>query len=434
MSRASRCRNTAAIAAAVLALVPALPAQQQSQPAASAVVAPEVLLLARIKNAMKENLTRLPNYTCLETVERSVRRANQGRFELIDRLRLEVAMVNGREMYAWPGAKGFEDKPLTEMVGRDAGGAIGTGGFGQLALAVFTGSGPMFRYVGEIGEGGRKLLRYDFHVPLMSSGYNIRVWGKGSAVTAYRGSVWADPETLDLARLEVQAVDIPPQLELSAATDLLSYSRVKIGESTFLLPASSELSLVDIAGNVNRNRVQLSGCRQYSGESVVHFDEVTLDSPAAAPTSSALPSEVPQGMLVQARLTDEIVESHVAVGDPVSAQVVSPARLNRRVVIPKGALLAGRITRLERHEFGGRNVFIVAMDFTAVSYEGALARAAFLLEEAPPNLGVPVGVSHADVRFHNPGPNAFFVFQPKLRLLKGMPLLLRTVPLKKENP
>ena len=59
-------------------------------------------LLARIRNHMADNLAHLPNYTCRETIERVWAPAASRNFTLGDRLRLEVAYVSGRELYAWP--------------------------------------------------------------------------------------------------------------------------------------------------------------------------------------------------------------------------------------------------------------------------------------------------------------------------------------------
>src|SRR4051794_5160033 len=87
---------------------------------------PDVLLLSRIKIKMAETLRTQPNYTCLQRIERSQRRLPKHRYELLDNLRLEVALVEGKELFAWPGSKKFEDTELHQMV---TGGAIGNGNF-----------------------------------------------------------------------------------------------------------------------------------------------------------------------------------------------------------------------------------------------------------------------------------------------------------------
>ena len=69
-----------------------------ASPSIAQELAPEILLLARIKAKAAENLQRLPNYTCTQTIERSHRNARARKFELLDTLRLEVALVEGKEL------------------------------------------------------------------------------------------------------------------------------------------------------------------------------------------------------------------------------------------------------------------------------------------------------------------------------------------------
>src|ERR1041384_7053548 len=109
------------------------------------------ILLSRIRRGMADHLAQLPNYTCRQTVERSVRYASSRRFHQLDTLRLEVSYVAGKELFGWPGDDKFEDKPLDEMVT----GAIGTGNFATHARAVFVRKGPVFTYAGKTTEAGR---------------------------------------------------------------------------------------------------------------------------------------------------------------------------------------------------------------------------------------------------------------------------------------
>ena len=113
---------------------------------------PEVVLLSRIRIRAVENLSRLPNYTCRETIERSVRKPPANRFQLIDTVRLEVALVKGKELFGLPGAEKFEEGDIGEMV---KGGAIGNGNFANHARTIFMGSGPKFTYIGESTVDGR---------------------------------------------------------------------------------------------------------------------------------------------------------------------------------------------------------------------------------------------------------------------------------------
>jgi hypothetical protein len=304
-----------------------------------------MILLARIKVHMAENLNRLPDYTCVQTVERSQRKQPSGKFRLIDALRYEVALVDGKELFAWPGETNFQDKPLREFFG--SGGAIGNGSFALHARSVFLGHAPQFTFRGDEPRGGRACKRFDYVVHLSSSGYRLRV-DEREATVGYHGSFWADSSTLDLVRLEVDADDIPPLLQLTEARTAMEYSRQKIGDADFLLPSSSELVMVDIFGNESRNRTSFGGCRQYSGESVVTFAEPPPEI-TPAPTANPEPArlELPVGVQVDISLETPIHVGRSAIGDLIEARVARDVKRRGTVVLKKGTRLEGRITRLQ---------------------------------------------------------------------------------------
>ena len=74
-------------------------------------------LLDDFLKQVSPTLEHQPDYTCLETVERT-RRSPGGATQVEDTLRLEVALVGDKEMFAWPGSKEFEDTEVTELVTR----------------------------------------------------------------------------------------------------------------------------------------------------------------------------------------------------------------------------------------------------------------------------------------------------------------------------
>ena len=83
-------------------------------------VAPGQSELPQIKQRMQQHLSRLANLTCLETIQRSsVTRT--GRMQRNDTLRLEVAFVDGKELYSRLGAGKFDDRGIGEF---GQGGAI----------------------------------------------------------------------------------------------------------------------------------------------------------------------------------------------------------------------------------------------------------------------------------------------------------------------
>lgn len=330
------------------------------QVASAADLTPETLLLARIKARTSENLTRQPNYTCLQTTERSRRRAPSRKFELVDTLRLEVALVGGKELFAWPGAGRFEERRITEMVG----GTIGDGSFALHARSVFLSNAPTYTHAGRRVRDGRQTERYDYRVPQMLSGYKLRVLNR-EAVVGYHGSFWVDAATLDLLRLEVIADDIPPHLEIDSAASAMEYARVEIGEADFLLPASAELMLTDLAGGENRNLTHFTACRQYAGESVLSFADPPPTLEPAPTQSPAEPIRLPAGLSLELRLESAIDLRKAAVGDPIAAAVCDDVKRKSQTLVPKGARVTGRIVRLEKS--GG--FYMIAFLVSAIEFD-----------------------------------------------------------------
>jgi hypothetical protein len=307
-------------------------------------LSPESLLLARVKLRMSKNLARQPNYTCLETVERT-QRPKGGRANVVDTLRLEVALVNGKEMFAWPGAKKFEDKEIRDLV---ATGTFGNGNFAIFARAVFLTNGPSFQSRGQDLLNGRSAVRYDFRVLRSASGYTLKV-NQIEAVVGYHGTFWADPETLDLRRLEIYADDIPKYIDAESAFDRMDYAMLPIGGEPFLLPVESVLELKTSSGE-HRNFMRFSGCRQYTGESVLKFTEEVTESGAPAPLAAESKEIIlPKDLDLHLALNEALDLRKAAVGDEITATLSSDVRHKRQLLIPKGAVARGRISRLERH-------------------------------------------------------------------------------------
>jgi hypothetical protein len=312
-------------------------------------------LFNRVTEHMRLNLARLPNYTCLETVERSRRSSQNARFELVDRIRLEIAMVNGKEMFSWPGAGNFEDKDIDDLM---LGGAFGNGNFGLLARAIFLTSAPNFTFLGERIYEGRRTNRWDFNVPRQRGIYGIGN-RRRKGIAGLRGTFWADAESSDVVRIEINAEDIPPELEIVAAENSIDYTRVNIGGTEFLLPKSAELRMRDYAGEW-RNVIGLSGCRQYLGESKISF---TDPEPEATPGTAATELiNMPGNMYIDLRLKTEVRADTAAIGDPVTAELLRDVKANGGVLVPRRAELRGRIVSL-RLQRGSMKYHVVGIGF-----------------------------------------------------------------------
>jgi hypothetical protein len=306
--------------------------------AAQSCLAQSEVQLSRIKQQMADHLSRAANFTCLETIHRS-RSDRVGRMQRNDTLRLEVAFVDGKELFSWLGAGKFEDRGIGEF-GR--GGAIGSGLFASLAQSVFLSKRSTFRYAGDESVHGRLAVRYTYQVPLIGSGYEIKI-GDKHALVGFSGSFWADADTLQVIRLTVRADDIPLTLGVYGVVQTIEYTRVRLSETDFLLPQSAETTISELSGGESRNRTEFSHWLRYESESTLVFE--------GAPASSSKPDakiELPPGLVLSTRLDTEIRSESALVGDRIAATVDQDAKWKGKLIVPSGSTLTGRIRSIEK--------------------------------------------------------------------------------------
>ncbi len=330
---------------------------------------PDVLALAEIGRRIRLSIERMPNYTCRESIHREKARAEGGgrratKFHPIstDKVTVDVAFVNGTELYSWPGAERFEETPLSELVGF---GMLSTGDFASVARALFIDRIGHFSYVGEVDFQGRRALRYDFHVPLFRSGYSI-YHDTGEVRVEYGGSIWADAGTKDLMRIETRVEDAPPPLAVSRVINQLDYERIRIGGREFQLPRRASLETHFPIGARNHNRIEFSHCREFGVQSELSFaesgDEAEVTSAPATEEFS-----LPPGVPVPLRLDTAIHSATAGAGDELRATVTQAVEKDGKLLLPMGAVAVGRLRRVERF-FEPNKYYILGLAFDRVEF------------------------------------------------------------------
>ena len=303
----------------------------------------EVLLLAHFKEQMRQVLSEVPNYTCLETIQRLVQDRHAIAFRPLDTVLLEVSNLGNKELLAWPGAHRFEEGELSSFA---SGGLMGNGIFALHARTVFLSNTSVIQYFGNEEIAGRPVARYDFRVPEVWSGYQIRANGASAKVGTF-GSFWIDPASLELVRLEVQANEIPAELGIERNVTIIDYAQMRIGDSGVLLPQAAKLVMMLLSGEVRRNDIQFSHCREYHAESSIRFDMPDTPAPASAPPLRQV--DLPAGLRVSIELETSIDSTTAHVGDPLRGHVANDVRRkDKTIIIPNGAIATGRIRGLAR--------------------------------------------------------------------------------------
>ena len=333
-------------------------------------------LVRQAQQRMAENIKRLPNYTCLESIERSVRLPDKDKLLFRDRIHLDVAFIGDNEMFAWPGSGHFEAGLFSELPLRT--GAIATGGFGGWIGNLFGSTAPAFTYAGACTVEDRSGSRYNFHVPLRFSTHTIIV-GDRQANTAYSGFICVDPDALDIMMLEIHDEEI--SVPVAASSEAIRYGRSRVGSGEFLLPQSDELTITDLEGGENRTLTRFTDCRQYTSRSSISFD--TEHEAVPDPQQKAEEFELPAGISLDMKLETPITFEASVVGDLITARLNRPIHASG-VAVPKGAMVSGRIRALEQY-YEPKKYFMVSLEFNSLTSGGK--RALFCARLVGPRLG-----------------------------------------------
>jgi hypothetical protein len=316
----------------------------------------EVVLLARIKEHARAALDHLPSYTCLQTIQR-FQRHNAAHLSPLDTVQLEVFYSGGHEWYGAPGGRTMADSDPVHFI---ASGMIGTGGFGISLNNIL--ASARFTYAGEEELNGRVAEKYAFHFAADPGAFRISVPG-GEGPVGEEGFLWADPATLDLVRLKDDAIEIPPSLPILSQGSVIDYGRVRIGDRDILLPQRADEDLALSKDAESFSHIEYSQCRSFETETTIRFGDDSTpqsDAPAIPPPAPAEP--IPALLKVTLELTTPISGKDI-VGTLIKARVSSNVNQKGKLVLPAGAVVHGRIRRLEHFD---ENTWIIGLEFTEV--------------------------------------------------------------------
>ena len=206
-----------------------------ADPAAIPSLPPSAPLIDRARVATLQFSQKLPNFICQEFMSRFTR---QGRGEktLQDIVSAEILYEDGVETYR--NVK-INNRPTDKRL-QDIDGAWSTGEFASALLDLFDPSSQAHFSSGRASAvSGIPAQVYDFQVQAANSHWRLSV-GSQTVVTAYTGSIWVDPSTARVLRIESQARNIPSDFPIDTVESAIDYSFVTIEGKSFLLPVHAE--------------------------------------------------------------------------------------------------------------------------------------------------------------------------------------------------
>jgi hypothetical protein len=226
-------------------------------------------LIRKATDAAMDFTEGLPAYVCQEMMARYQSETKPARFQPLDVLSLNVVYENGKEDYRDLQINGRPTKKGLE----ESGGAWSTGEFGTVLIDLFhPATAADFRYQRESRAAGITAKVYEFSVKRENSHWDVKM-GSQSYSPAYRGSVWIDPQTGRVLRMEKEGYGFPDSFPVDHVESATDYQYVRLGDAKqYLLPVHAENLMCQRGSDMcSKIVIDFRNYHKYSGESTVTF-------------------------------------------------------------------------------------------------------------------------------------------------------------------
>jgi hypothetical protein len=250
-------------------------------------------ILSQIKDYALSYTKNLPNFICVEVIRRYVDPMNADHFQSIGNVLARVSYNQGQESYKVYSVNGrVEDTTIDRAA--SGGGAISQGEFGSMMREIFEDkSGATFNWDHWATLRGRRMAVFNYAIGSGRSGYSISYSsGPGDEqriYTAYRGLIYADQDTGEIARITFEAIDIPQSFPVRQATEVLDYDLVDINGQQYVTPRAAKLYMT--AGREKtKNELEFRNYRKFGTESAITYEmNPTAPPPPPLPDSKEEP-------------------------------------------------------------------------------------------------------------------------------------------------
>ena len=213
----------------------------------------------------------LPNYVCQEMMARYQSESHPANWQAIDVVGAAIVYEKGKEDYRDITINGKAIKKKMDQME----GSWSTGEFGTVLIDLLSpATAAQFRYRREERTSGVLSKVYDYTVKRENSHWQITMGGQ-TYRPAYKGSIWIDPATARVLRIESQASGFPEDFPTDDVESAMDYQYTRLGDAKqYLLPVHAEnLSCQRGSDFCSHNVIDFRNYHKYSGESTITFND-----------------------------------------------------------------------------------------------------------------------------------------------------------------
>jgi hypothetical protein len=233
----------------------------------------------------------LPNFFTVEVTRQFVDPNGGQNYRNAGVILAKVGFNEGQEHYNVYSVNGKLTDTTMDNV--KTGGATSTGEFGSLMKTIFSPeSQAEFNWDHWATLRGRRMAVFNYFV---DSGHSIWYLEYGDKTdqqrikTAYKGLLYTDANTGEIARIRFEAVDIPRSFPITATSEILDYDLTTISGQKFVVPLSAKLWMKS-GRESSKNEIEFRNYRKFEADAFIKYN---LDPNAPPPLPSSATEEKP---------------------------------------------------------------------------------------------------------------------------------------------
>lgn len=208
--------------------------------------------------------TGLPNFLCVETTNRSLDSAGNGKWKHQDSFSELLTYRNHTESRRMIEVNGHEAHTMPD----DLKGMVSNGEFGGILNAIFDPAAKATFAWKQTGFlGGERVDLFDYHVAARDSSFGLTGDNNWQFKAAFHGVVSIDSATMGVRQLTIIADDLPPDFSIHASAIRVDYDYIVINGHDYLLPTRATISVRRHKHEGVLNEIEFRDYRRFGAKS-----------------------------------------------------------------------------------------------------------------------------------------------------------------------
>jgi hypothetical protein len=245
-------------------------------------------ILSKITQYAQTYTQQLPNFICTQVTRRWVDPAGGDNFHRIDEIASKLTYNHGEEHYE---TVLVNNRPISagDKATAERGGTHSTGEFGSLLDSIFSQTSQAdFHWDHWARWNGSTAAVYNYTISREHSTYVLDYENDQHVVTAYRGRIYANPDSGVIYHITFESFDIPSSFPVRSASEILDYGEQTIGDQKYICPLQAKVFVKSLQNT--RNDIEFRAYRKFDTQSELTYQvDTTSDPDVPLPPGSAPP-------------------------------------------------------------------------------------------------------------------------------------------------